>query len=333
MTQDEIRSTITRQREFFASGATLDYEYRANALSALYEAVRSHEGEIAAALREDLGKGEAESYMCETGLLLSDIRWLRRHLRSLMRPKRTRVGLAQFPGHGELRRIPYGVTLIMSPWNYPLLLSLEPLAAAVAAGNTAVIKPSAYSSATSGLIAEMLGEIFPPDYVAVVTGGREENSALLEQKWDKIFFTGGAAVGREVLRAAAERLTPAALELGGKSPAIVDASARLSARCCGAAASAAAASTTRSCISPARPCRSAAWARAAWAPTTGAGATRSSPTWRACSTAAAAASLRCATAPSRRPSFRLSERYCVKAPDILHKYVPASLAKLYDKRT
>ena len=225
MTQDEIRSTITKQREFFASGATLDYEYRANALSALYEAVRSHEGEIAAALREDLGKGEAESYMCETGLLLSDIRWLRRHLRSLMRPKRTRVGLAQLPGHGELRRVPYGVTLIMSPWNYPLLLSLEPLAAALAAGNTAVVKPSAYSSATSWLIAEMLGEVFPANYVVVVTGGREENSALLEQKWDKIFFTGGAAVGREVLRAAAERLTPAALELGGKSPAIVDASA------------------------------------------------------------------------------------------------------------
>lgn len=218
-------SLVSAQRELFASGVTLDYDWRCNALSALYEAVRSHEAEIAAALREDLGKPAYESYMCETGLLLSEITYLRRHLRSLMRPRRRIPGISQLPGRGELRRVPYGVTLIMSPWNYPLLLTLEPLAAALAAGNTAVVKPSAYSPATGALIARLIGEVFTPDCAAVVTGGRAENSALLEQRWDRIFFTGGGAVGREVLRAAAEHLTPVTLELGGKSPVIVDESA------------------------------------------------------------------------------------------------------------
>lgn len=222
MTTDEINGILESQRALFASGVTLDYDYRYNALSALYDAVAAHEHDIAAALYADLGKSETEAYMCEIGLLLSDIRYLRRNLRRFMKPKRTRVGLALFPGHGELRRSPYGVTLIMSPWNYPLLLLLEPLAAAIAAGNTAVIKPSAYSPESSAVIAKLIDETFTPDYIACVTGGRNENTALLAQRWDKIFFTGGSRVGREVLRAAAENLTPVALELGGKSPVIVD---------------------------------------------------------------------------------------------------------------
>ena len=225
MTGGEIRALNEAQREYFASGATLPLEARERALGALYDALRSREGEIAGALRADLGKSAAESYMCETGLLLADISYLRRNLRRLARPRRAAVGPALWPGRGELRRSPYGVTLIMSPWNYPVLLTLEPLAAAIAAGNTAVVKPSAYSPASSELIARLLGEIFPPELAAAVTGGRAENSALLGERWDKIFFTGGAAVGREVLRAAAENLTPAALELGGKSPVIIDESA------------------------------------------------------------------------------------------------------------
>ena len=225
MTGGEIRALNEAQREYFASGATLPLEARERALGALYDALRSREGEIAGALRDDLGKSAAESYMCETGLLLADISWLRRNLRRLARPRRAAVGPALWPGRGELRRSPYGVTLIMSPWNYPVLLTLEPLAAAIAAGNTAVVKPSAYSPASSELIARLLGEIFPPELAAAVTGGRAENSALLGERWDKIFFTGGAAVGREVLRAAAEKLTPTALELGGKSPVIIDESA------------------------------------------------------------------------------------------------------------
>ena len=222
MKENEISAIIEKQRALFASGVTLERDYRALALDSLYDAVKEREGDIAAALYADLGKPEGEAYMCETGLLLNNIRYLRRHLGGLMRPKRVRTGLAQFPGHGELRRVPYGTALIMSPWNYPLLLTLEPLAAALAAGNTAVVKPSAYSPATSAVIAGLLGSVFTEDYVCCVTGGREENTALLGQRWDKIFFTGGTKVGREVLRSAAENLTSVTLELGGKSPVIVD---------------------------------------------------------------------------------------------------------------
>ena len=222
MKENEISAILEKQRALFASGVTLERDYRALALDSLYDAVKEREGDIAAALYADLGKPEGEAYMCETGLLLNNIRYLRRHLGGLMRPKRVRTGLAQFPGHGELRRVPYGTALIMSPWNYPLLLTLEPLAAALAAGNTAVVKPSAYSPATSSVIAGLLGSVFTEDYVSCVTGGREENTALLGQRWDKIFFTGGTKVGREVLRSAAENLTSVTLELGGKSPVIVD---------------------------------------------------------------------------------------------------------------
>ena len=222
MKENEISAILEKQRALFASGVTLERDYRALALDSLYDAVKEREGDIAAALYADLGKPEGEAYMCETGLLLNNIRYLRRHLGGLMRPKRVRTGLAQFPGHGELRRVPYGTALIMSPWNYPLLLTLEPLAAALAAGNTAVVKPSAYSPATSSVIAGLLGSVFTKDYVCCVTGGREENTALLGQRWDKIFFTGGTKVGREVLRSAAENLTSVTLELGGKSPVIVD---------------------------------------------------------------------------------------------------------------
>ncbi len=222
MNANEISAVIEKQRALFASGITMERDYRALALDALYDAVKSHESEIAAALYADLGKPEAEAYMCETGLVLTSLRYLRRHLARFMRPRRVRTGLAQFPGHGELRRMPYGTALIMSPWNYPLLLTLEPLAAALAAGNTAVVKPSAYSPETSKVIAQLLGEVFTDDYVCCVTGGRAENTALLGERWDKIFFTGGGTVGREVLRAASEHLTPVTLELGGKSPVIVD---------------------------------------------------------------------------------------------------------------
>lgn len=222
MKENEISAILEKQRALFASGVTLERDYRALALDSLYDAVKEREGDIAAALYADLGKPEGEAYMCETGLLLNNIRYLRSHLGGLMRPKRVRTGLAQFPGHGELRRVPYGTALIMSPWNYPLLLTLEPLAAALAAGNTAVVKPSAYSPATSSVIAGLLGSVFTEDYVCCVTGGREENTALLGQRWDKIFFTGGTKVGREVLRSAAENLTSVTLELGGKSPVIVD---------------------------------------------------------------------------------------------------------------
>ena len=168
-----------------------------------------------------------EGYLCETGMTLSELSWMRRHLAGLMRDKTVHTPLAQFAARSFRSPSPYGVTLIMSPWNYPLMLTLEPLIDALAAGNTAVVKPSAYSPATSEVLRTILSECFPPEYVFVVTGGRAENQALLEQRFDKIFFTGGKAVGREVLRHAAEYLTPVTLELGGKSPCLVDATADL----------------------------------------------------------------------------------------------------------
>jgi aldehyde dehydrogenase (NAD+) len=227
MTKAEIAAITQRQREFFATGATLDVNYRIAALKKLRKSLQDNEARIAAALRSDLGKSSEESYMCETGLVISEISYLLRHVRSFAKEKTVVTPLAQFPSRSYKKPTPYGVVLIMSPWNYPLLLTLDPLADAIAAGNTAVIKPSAYSPATTALLAELIAGIFPPEYVTVVTGGREENESLLEQKFDYIFFTGSKAVGQTVLEKAAVHLTPATLELGGKSPCIVHRSANI----------------------------------------------------------------------------------------------------------
>ena len=227
MTKEEIAVLVEKQRRYYDSGATLPVERRIEALKKLRQALVSHEQEIADAIRQDLGKSKEESYMCETGLVISEISYLLRHIRSFAREKTVATPLAQFASRSYKKPSPYGVTLIMSPWNYPLLLTLDPLADALAAGNTAIVKPSAYSPATSALLQKFLGELFPEDYVAVITGGREENEQLLEQKFDYIFFTGSKAVGRTVLEKAAKHLTPVTLELGGKSPCIVDASADL----------------------------------------------------------------------------------------------------------
>jgi aldehyde dehydrogenase (NAD+) len=150
-----------------------------------------------------------------------------KHTKKFAKRKTVSTPLAQFHSHSYKQPVPYGNTLIMSPWNYPFLLSLDPLANAIAAGNTAILKPSAYSPATGKIVEKIIGECFAPEYVAVVMGGRAENTALLDQKFDFVFFTGSQSVGKEVLRRTAEHLTPAVLELGGKSPCIVDASANI----------------------------------------------------------------------------------------------------------
>ena len=227
MERDELKRILEKQRAFFATGATLDPDYRTEALYNLRKTVLDCQGEIAAALREDLGKSEMESYMCETGMLLSEIDWQIRHVDRLSKNARKHTPLAQFAAKSYVHPEPLGNVLVMSPWNYPLLLSLEPAVDAIAAGNTVVIKPSAYSPATSRVVAEIVETALPEDYAAVVTGGREENAALLEEKWDKIFFTGSKAVGRTVLEKAAKHLTPCTLELGGKSPCIVDQDAKI----------------------------------------------------------------------------------------------------------
>lgn len=227
MDSRQAEFVVSSQRNFFRTGATLPVAFRLNALKKLYGAIEARQAEICDALKHDLGKSETESYMCEIGLVLSEITYLRRHLRKLASARTVPTPLAQFASHSFTQSVPYGNVLIMSPWNYPFLLSVEPLVDAIAAGNTAIVKPSAYAPATTQAIAGLVAACFPPEFVAVVTGGRQENAALLEQKFDLIFFTGSQAVGKVVLRHAAEHLTPAVLELGGKSPCIVDASADL----------------------------------------------------------------------------------------------------------
>lgn len=227
MTENEIKTLLEKQRQYFRSGATIPVSFRIAQLKKLYAAVKKYENEISEALQKDLGKSPYESFMCETGLVLSEISYMLRHTKRLAERRSVHTPLAQFASHSFCQPVPYGNTLIMSPWNYPFLLSMDPLVDAIAAGNTVIVKPSAYSLHTSQIVEKIIRECFLPEYVAVVTGGRAENTALLEQKFDLIFFTGSQAVGREVLRHAAEYLTPAVLELGGKSPCIVDASADL----------------------------------------------------------------------------------------------------------
>ena len=227
MKQEEIQSMLKAQRAFFAGGGTLPVEGRIQALKRLRDAIRAHEGEINDALKQDLGKSGFESYMCEVGLTCSEITYMIEHVRSFAAERRVPTPLAQFASRSYTKPVPYGVTLIMSPWNYPFMLTMDPLADALAAGNTAILKPSAYSPHTSAVIGKIVAECFDPSYVAVVTGGRAENQCLLQEPFDHIFFTGSQAVGREVLRQAAAHLTPVTLELGGKSPCLVDRSAKL----------------------------------------------------------------------------------------------------------
>ena len=227
MNTKNIDEILESQRKFFASGATIPVSFRIDMLKKLYSAIKKYETEIGDALTSDLGKSEFEGFMCETGLVLTEISYMIRHTKKFAKKQRVCTPLAQFASTSYKKASPYGNTLIMSPWNYPFLLTMDPLTDAIAAGNTAIVKPSAYSPATSTIIEKIIAECFPPEYIAVITGGRKENAALLEKKFDFIFFTGGSTVGREVLRHTAETLTPAVLELGGKSPCIIDRSANI----------------------------------------------------------------------------------------------------------
>ncbi len=223
----EINMLVKKQQEFFLSGKTLPVNFRISMLRKLRECIKKYQPQIHAALKEDLGKSEFEAFMCESGLVLNEISYMLSHVRKFSANKRVKTPLAQFAAKSYKKSSPRGNVLIMSPWNYPFLLTLDPLVDAIAAGNTAIVKPSAYSPATSSIIKKIIDECFTDEYVSVITGGREENACLLKEKFDFIFFTGSQQVGREVLRRAAENLTPAVLELGGKSPCIVEKSANL----------------------------------------------------------------------------------------------------------
>ena len=223
----EIKQLVEKQRRFYQSHCSKDVSYRKKALKRLRSAIMMYEKDISAALYQDLHKAEMESYMSEIGMVLSELTYQLRHLDAWAKPKKVCTPLAQFPSKSFQLAEPYGVVLVMSPWNYPFQLAMEPLIGALAAGNTVIVKPSAYAPHTSAVIAKLIASCFEESYVAVVEGGRKENKELLEQRFDYIFFTGGVEVGRLVMEKASRYLTPVTLELGGKSPCIVEKSADL----------------------------------------------------------------------------------------------------------
>ncbi len=218
----DYSAMLAKQKEFFLSGKTLPYKARKENLGKLLSALKANEDAIIAALHEDLGKSPFESYATEIGIAYGEIRYLMKHLRKLMAKKRVASPITIFKASSYTVSEPMGNTLIFSPWNYPLQLTIVPLAAAIAGGNTAIVKPSRYSKSTSALMARIISETFSEEYIALVEGGHEENTALLELRYDMIFFTGSPNVGRIVAEKAARTLTPCVLELGGKSPVIID---------------------------------------------------------------------------------------------------------------
>ena len=224
----EYQKLVSHQREFFRSGKTLPVEFRIRALKKLQSEIKAREAEIMEALKKDLNKSKFESYMTEIGMVLDEIRHCIAHVKQWSKPKSVRTPLAQFPSKSFTISEPYGVVLVMAPWNYPFQLCIEPLIGALAAGNCAVLKPSAYASETSAAINRLITACFPKEYVAVIEGGRKENQGLLATEFDYIFFTGGVEVGKLVMEAAAKFLTPVSLELGGKSPCIIEKSADIS---------------------------------------------------------------------------------------------------------
>ena len=228
MSEKEIQTLLESQCVFFASGRTLNVKYRLKALKALYAAVKTNLGILHEGLKQDLGKSESESYMCETGLALSELSYMIKHIKQFSKPCKVATPLSQFKSKSYRFPSPYGNVLIMSPWNYPVLLTLDPLIAAIAAGNTAVLKLSEYSPNTNAALKKVVQSVFPEEYVAVVFGGKQENEMLINSKFDYIFFTGSKTVGKIVYEKAAQNLTPVTLELGGKSPCIVDETANIS---------------------------------------------------------------------------------------------------------
>jgi aldehyde dehydrogenase (NAD+) len=222
-----ILEIMRRQDQFFATGMTLNEEFRRAQLVKLRKALEKHEGSLLQAFAKDLRKSGTEAYFAEIGVTLAEIRHALQHLRTWMKPERCTTPMALAPARSEIRREPLGRCLILSPWNYPLLLTITPLVAALAAGNTVVLKPSELAPAMSSAVRELLEDTFPPELICVLEGGVEMSRLLLDQRWDLICFTGGTEVGRSVAQAAAKHLTPCILELGGKSPCVVSRSANL----------------------------------------------------------------------------------------------------------
>lgn len=221
-----IEQTVRAQREFFNTGNTLPVAFRVKYLKALKAAIVAHKNDIFDALKSDLNKSASESYMVEVGMVLEELSYTIKHVKKWAKPHRAHTPLAQFPSKSYELSSPYGTALIISPWNYPFLLTLQPLVGAIAAGNTVVVKPSRASAETSRVMKEIIEAVFPAEYVSCIYG-ENANAEVLDCKFDYIFFTGGAEVGKKVYQAASKNLTPVTLELGGKSHAVVDETAKL----------------------------------------------------------------------------------------------------------
>ena len=211
---------IDNLRKFFYTGKTLSYEFRIDALKKLKHSMFVHQDELAKAFVTDMNKCEFDFISCEFSMVIGEIDYFLKHLKKLMAPEKVKTSIVNFPSRGRIYHEPYGVALIMAPWNYPFQLAISPLVASIASGNVSVVKPSNYSPTVSNVIKDILS-VFDDDYIYVVLGGRDKNTELLEQRFDFIFFTGGDKVGRLVMEKASHNLTPVVLELGGKSPVIV----------------------------------------------------------------------------------------------------------------
>ena len=222
-----ISTTRTKQNQYFHSGATLALPLRKQALRQLLKAMKQYESQLAEALWQDLHKSYEEAYLTELSIVYGEIRNHLRHLSSWAKAERKSSPLAILPATSRIIKEPLGNTLIIAPWNYPVQLLLNPLVGAISAGCTAMLKPSPYVPNVSRVLTEMIRATFPEEYIAIVEGNREVNQMLLAERWDLIFFTGSPSLGKMVMEAAAKHLTPVILELGGKSPCIIDKSADL----------------------------------------------------------------------------------------------------------
>ncbi|SHR53991.1 aldehyde dehydrogenase [Mycobacteroides abscessus subsp. abscessus] len=225
-------SLILKQKAFFRSGATKELSYRIQALEKLREAIRKNEQSLFHTLKEDLNKSEFEAYATEIGVVLEEIRFTLKHINDWVKPEKVKTPVSHIGSTSYIYSDPYGVVLIIAPWNYPFQLAIAPLIGAIAAGNCAILKPSELTPKTSALLKRIITELFPEEYIAVVEGGVEASQALLAEDVDYIFFTGSVPVGKVIMEAAAKNLTPVTLELGGKSPCIVhhDANVKLAAK-------------------------------------------------------------------------------------------------------
>ncbi|MFA1821605.1 aldehyde dehydrogenase [Virgibacillus oceani] len=224
---EEVETLVNNQRSFFLNGNTIEYSVRKEKLQSLKKMLKKYETDIYDALKIDLNKSKHETLTTELGLLYTEIDFAIKHLREWMEPEKVNAPLTHKGTKNYIFKEPYGVCLIISPWNYPLQLALAPLIGAIAAGNCAIIKPSEYAKATSIILEEMIKETFDPSFVKVVQGDKDVSEKLLKQRFDYIFFTGSTPVGKIIMKEASKHLTPVTLELGGKSPAIVDKDANI----------------------------------------------------------------------------------------------------------